>query len=454
MPIGFMVWFAAAGGIGLFWIVRLIAVELAIRKRVVLHDRSYDGPPTDAPKVSVVLAAKDEQDNIETCVTSLLDQDYPDFELIVIDDRSTDRTPAILAELKARAADRLKVLTVTELPDGWFGKSNAVHQGVAAASGDWLLFTDADCRFVSPSTISMAMRESLARDVDFLSITPTLETLALWERIIQPVCALVLIVWFLPQRVNNPASRTAYANGAFMLVRRACYDTIGGHERVRSAVNEDVQMARFAKRMGFTLRVVENKDLYLTRMYDTFTAAFRGWGRIFYGCISTMRRLSTAVALLVLLSILPWACLVAAVVGAAFAEGAAFVWWRYSIGAWLLATALLQLSMWRVYPMMRMHPAWSFTYILGVFVALGALVSAMFQSLGLMGTTWRGTTYRIGSPVLSEPGSGQNRLLRRSNGGRAALRSAGKPVPHVTPPPLTSRTPGPSAKGEEPASHV
>ena len=135
------------------------------------------------------------------------------------------------------------------------------------------------------------MRDAIETDTEFLSITPFLETLTVWERIIQPVCALVLMLFFVPQKVNDPARKTAYANGAFMLLLKSCYDAIGGHKRVQGQVNEDIQLARIAKRMAVRLRVAETDDLYRTRMYDSIGAAWSGWSRILYGSLQSMERL-------------------------------------------------------------------------------------------------------------------------------------------------------------------
>ncbi len=123
----FGVWLFLAAGLGIVWLCRFVAVGVVLRNRAVLGSRSYDSPPERAPRLSVILAAKDEENNIETCVTSLLEQDYPDFEIIVVDDRSTDATPTILRRLEATFGGedgRLRIVTIKTLRDGWFGKCN------------------------------------------------------------------------------------------------------------------------------------------------------------------------------------------------------------------------------------------------------------------------------------------------------------------------------------------
>ncbi len=387
-------WIANAVVVGLVWLIRLVFVGRSSKTKFRLSPNSYDGPPDPAPKLSVIVAAKDEQDNIETCVSTLLSQDYPDFELIAVDDRSTDQTPAILAKLADTAKGKLCVHTVKELPDGWFGKNNAMRVGIEASQGDWLCLTDADCRQISNSTLSMALRDAEESGADFLSITPILDTITTWEKITQPVCALALIVWFLPERVNDPNKRTAYANGAFMLIKRSCYDAIGGHECVRTDVNEDIQLARIAKRAGYRLRVLENEGLYRTRMYRTVRESWRGWSRIFYGSLTTPHRISIAMGSLFTFALAPWLNLIVALVMLAIAPADHTQRWFYGVLAWGFATLACQIAVWPFYRVIKMNPAWSLTYFFGACITFAMQCSAMLKAIGATNTTWRGTTYR------------------------------------------------------------
>ncbi len=410
MSIGFVVWLGAAVAVGSTWVFRWLLVSAALRSRQALGPTTYDGPPKQPPMVSILVAAKDEQDHIETCVNSLLAQDYPNFEVIVINDRSSDDTASILNRLASRHKDRLTVIHIATLRDGWFGKNNAMREGITASRGPWLLLTDADCRFTATSTLSMATREVLAHNVSLLSITPQLDTPTVWERAIQPVCGLVLISWFLPTRVNDPNTRTAYANGAFMLIKRSAYDAIGGHERVKTEVNEDVCMAGFAKSQGLGLRVVESAGLYRTRMHPSLAAAWNGWSRIYFGCLRNMRRLTISASLLVALSIVPWLSLLIALSGWAMAPTETAEVWGWSAFAWSLAVLCQQTVATRIYAMLGQRRFWSLGYVVGAVVALGMLLSAMLKVLGATSTTWRGTTYRGQS---LETGIGETPVTRR-----------------------------------------
>lgn len=376
------------------WIVRTAAMAVGLRRRLVLTSTSHASPSSEAPRLTVLVAAKDEEVNIETCVRGLLAQDYPELEIVVIDDRSRDATPRILERLSAEAGGRLTVRTVTELPGGWYGKNHAMHVGMREATGAWLLFTDADCRFLSPRALSVAVREARLHDVDFLCLTPLLDMPSRWERMIQPVCSMVLILWFLPHRVNDPRRRTAYANGAFMLVRRSCYEAIGGHAAVRQAMNEDIQLARRAKASGLRLRVMENADLYSTRMYRTFGELCRGWARIFRGCLETVPKLGTSLVLIVTFTILPCVSLAVALAGRWRCAAEEALRWNAALALWGASVFMLLALMTLYYRMLRLPVRWAPTYALGAVVAAGILIRAIRDTWTARAVRWRGTEYR------------------------------------------------------------
>jgi glycosyltransferase involved in cell wall biosynthesis len=397
---GWIIWTGLLCLVAGVWASRHLTISRAIRADRPLRGDSYGPDGSDAPRVSVLIAAKDEEDNIERAVRTMLDQDYPNFELIVINDRSEDRTAEILERIQAEQTDgRLRVVHIRELQDGWFGKNNAMHEGVAQATGEWLCFGDADCRQTSNHTLSVAVQHARARKADFLSVLPELETHGLWERIIQPVCGGLLVFWFRPDQVNDPANPIAYANGAFMLMSRACYDAIGGHTEVRTEVNEDMHMARLAKERRQRLLVVQNDGLYSVRMYSGFRQIWRGWSRIFYGCFGTFRRLRITVLALLVMNIFPYAsALIAALVLLFRGWSAAGMGWQAVGLASFAAVALQQSVIARFYRLSRTSPWLAPTFIVGTVICIGILFNAMLKLNGRTATTWRGTTYR-GSKV-------------------------------------------------------
>jgi chlorobactene glucosyltransferase len=393
MTVGWVIWLVLLGAICVVWLLRHGQIARYHRRESALESTTYDGPPVDPPRLSVLVAAKDEGENIEACVRSMLAQNYPNFRLIAIDDRSADDTGQILDRIAAED-QRLTVVHVQHLREGWFGKNNAMREGYDRADGEWLCFTDADCRQTSDRTLSVAMRFAMEKGVDFLSVLPRLETHSLWERIIQPACGGLMVFWFNPSDVNNPKHPTAYANGAFMLMKRTTYETIGGHEPFKTEVNEDMHMARAAKRAGKVLRVVQNKDLYVTRMYTNFRAIWRGWSRIFYGCFETFRRLRITLMVMLFSGLLPWYSMVAAWVMVALRGWPEAGPWRWVA---LMATAAVlcqQSVLVRFYRMSETPPVLAPTYPVAGTIVCGMLINAMTKLGGRTTTTWRGTTYR------------------------------------------------------------
>jgi chlorobactene glucosyltransferase len=374
------------------WTSRHFQLSRAARMMPPLDSTMYGNDDGALPTVSLLVAAKDEAANIEACVCSLVAQDYSRLEIISVNDRSSDATGAILDRLAAESS-RLTALHVRELRAGWFGKNNAMREGIERAGGEWLCFTDADCVQTCQRSLTIAMRYALEKGVDFLSVLPAHETKGFWESVIQPACSGIMMIWFNPLRVNNPARRTAYANGAFMLMRRSCYEAIGGHDAVKTELNEDMHMARRAKEAGQRLLVVSNVDLYTVRMYDGFAQTRAGWSRIFYGCFGTLRRLVATAVMVVMVSLLPWVALAASLVAVLLAA-APETPWRALLSA-SAATCLMQVTvMLRFYRLNRLHPGYALAYPLGVAIGLWALVGAIRRLGGRSTTTWRGTTYR------------------------------------------------------------
>ncbi|MBN1490205.1 MAG: glycosyltransferase [Phycisphaerae bacterium] len=398
MTIGWWLWLVPLWLVALVWASRHLDVSRAKREFPPLDEDSYDAPPEPAPKVSILIAAKDEAANIETAVRTMLEQDYPNFELIVINDRSTDGTRDILdrlaAESSANGNGRLRVVHIEQLRDGWFGKNNAMREGMTHATGDWLCFSDADCKQTSTRTLSLAMRHALEHGVDFLSVLPFLDARSLWERIIQPVCGAVMVFWFHPRRVNNPDHPAAYANGAYMLMTRETYDTIGGHELVKAEVNEDMHMARLTKERQRRLKVVQNDGLYSVRMYTGLGEIWRGWSRIFYGCFGTSRRLRISMLFLLCTNVFPYASAILAWVMVALRGWSdAGPWAAVAVSA-TLAVGLQMSVIARFYRLSRVSPWLAPTFIVGAVICIGMLASAMRRLGGRGTTTWRGTTYR------------------------------------------------------------
>jgi glycosyltransferase involved in cell wall biosynthesis len=335
----------------------------------------------------VLIAAKDEEPNIERCLRGMLAQDYPRLRVVCANDRSGDRTGVIIDELAAQDA-RLTPVHIRELPEGWFGKNHAMHRAVQQATGEWLCFSDADCTYDSPQLLSAAMRFAMREGAEFLSVLPRLEAASTAEWIVQPVAGAIMVFWYPPQRVNDPRSLVAYANGAFMLMSRAAYDRLGGHEPIRATLNEDMHLARRAKQIGVRLRVIRGGSLYSCRMYTGLGQIWRGWSRIFYGCLGTLPRLVGSIAMLTFFSVSPYVSLISSPLAGSAAGLVAL--------AACAAIVCQQSVMWRFYALSQMPPYAALTYPLGAAFCIAATMNALLKWAGAAGTTWRGTSYAAG----------------------------------------------------------
>jgi chlorobactene glucosyltransferase len=224
----------------------------------------------------VLVPARNEEENIGGCIRSLLNQDYPNFEVIVLDDNSTDRTWRILNELSAKN-NKLRILKGEPLPDGWFGKHWACHQLSQNADGEVFLFTDADTRH-NPNSLKDGIAGMIAEKADLITAFPREETISWGELIMVPLfpwfilCFLPLIVAY---RTQSPAFSAAI--GQFLMISREAYKKIGGYEAIRQEAVDDVALARNIKANGLRWRMSLGYDQLYCRMYHGFREAYSGF---------------------------------------------------------------------------------------------------------------------------------------------------------------------------------
>ncbi len=383
------------GLVALVWLTRHLQISRERRVGTVLTPTSPADLPDEPPAMTIIVAAKDEQDNIRGCLESLLAQDYPNLEVICANDRSTDDTSRIAHEL-ADKDSRLRVIDIDHLPESWTGKCHAVHSAIGQARGEWLLLTDADCRFLCPATARVAMRHALDHNADLLSALPELEIGSVWESVIQPICSGVMMVWHHPDKVNNTASVRAYANGAFMLFRRDAWQAVGGHEGVKRALNEDIELAvKVKQHPELTLRVARTAGLFSVRMYTSLRQILAGWARIFLGTFRSLGKTLASLALVVVMGIGPWVCAAWACI--ALAGGARPGWLWGLAGAVSLTACLLQLTViGRFRKLANAGLAWTWTYPLGSIVVSWILIRAAMKVRPGAKVVWKGTVYESG----------------------------------------------------------
>ncbi len=247
-----------------------VAIVLAARM-----PRLDPAPPNASagpvPTVSAVIAARNEEEDLPATLDTLLAQDYPALEVVVVEDGSTDRT----AEVIDARAPRVRRVTPPPLPAGWVGKNWACAAGARAATGDWLLFLDADVR-THPAAVRTTVDWARREGAELATIAPRVEMIGVWERIVLPFYIQIVLTYFRAPHVNRDGSRSAMANGQYWLTPRTSYEAVGGHEADRSVVLEDVAISRRYRAAGRPMRVAWAPELAVTRMYRDRAEMFEG----------------------------------------------------------------------------------------------------------------------------------------------------------------------------------
>lgn len=229
--------------------------------------------PAVWPKVSVIFAARNEGLTVGAAVPTMLRLDYPDLELIAVNDRSEDDTGAVLDKLSA-TDPRLRVVHVKELPYGWLGKTHALQLGAEQAAGEWILFTDADIHF-TPDVLRRAVAHARAHSLDHLAAVPRLHEHGHWLGICVSAFSLLFALFVRPWRVPNPASRCHGGIGAFNLVRATTYHKLGGHTPLRLRPDDDLKLGKLMKSGGFS-EIVLGAGALSVAWYATVGEMVRG----------------------------------------------------------------------------------------------------------------------------------------------------------------------------------
>jgi len=340
-------------------------------------------------RVSAIIPARDEEVNIARVVRSLAHQ--PGIrEILVVDDQSGDRTGEILAALQVEIP-LLRTLRVESLPEGWVGKTHAVAKGARVATGDWLLFTDADTDHLAGSLAELVQRAE-DEHADLLSISPGQVTPTWWEKSVIPFVYVQLASLFRFEEVSDPHSPAAAANGQYLLVRREIYERVGGHEAVKSEILEDVELARRIKARGGKLLFLPGARWVRTRMYHSFRAMWQGWTKNLYLLYEgNLSKMLATVASLWLLDLLPVIAFMVACLGIALGRAGGVVT-PVALGLFLLALAR-QWSYGRALARLGFDPALASYQALGA-ALLGALMLGSLCAHRARGNIeWKGRHY-------------------------------------------------------------
>lgn len=349
------------------------------------------GPPDfyrALPRVSVVVPARNEAEHIEAALTSLLQLDYPDYEVIAVDDRSDDTTGEIIDRLSSHWRERdeashhlLNVLHVSELPQGWLGKVHAMWKAAQHATGEWLLFTDADVVFRADA-LRRAMVYALREQADHVVLFPTMIMETVGERMMMAFFQSQFIFAHRPWKVADPKSRDSLGVGAFNLVRRSVYEKNGSYAALRMAVLDDMMLGELVKRNGFRQRCVFGPDLVKLHWVVGAFGMVRNLTKNFFAIFRfNVPFTLAAVCGVLLINLGPF-------VGLLFAHGWAHLGYALALSAIAIMyfgmTIKSEISPWYFF----LHPA-------GTLLFAYTMLRSMTVTLACCGIEWRGTFYSL-----------------------------------------------------------
>ncbi|MBW6508777.1 MAG: glycosyltransferase [Desulfuromonadales bacterium] len=247
----------------------LIALELIYRARHLINLRQVTPlAPSQLPPLSIIVAARNEEEQMEAALTSLLQIDYPELEIIVVNDRSSDGTGKILAQMTTNHP-QLKTLTIDDLPDGWLGKNHALWQGSRIAGGNLLLFTDADI-IMAPETLQKAVSLLEQQQIDHLAVSPGLKMPGMLLTLLAACFGFFFGLYTRPWKVADPRNRCHIGVGAFNLVRASTYRQIDGHRRIRLRPDDDLKLGKIIKDAGFRQQFAYGHELINVQWYGSF----------------------------------------------------------------------------------------------------------------------------------------------------------------------------------------
>ena len=368
--------------LGLTWLWRLVDAAVGVPKIADISRPEWVGQPRAGPRVSIVVPACNEAADIEATLLRLLSLHYENYEIIAVDDRSTDETGEIMERIAATAPrDRLKIIRITELPAGWMGKPHAMWSAAKQASGDWLLFTDADVLF-KPDALRRALAYAHTERADHLVLFPRMVMKHPGERMMIAFFQTLFVFGHRPWKVADPKTKDHIGVGAFNMIRRSTYEALGTYQALRFDVLDDMKLGKVVKNAGYAQRNVFGADLISIRwakgawgVVDNLTKNFFAimsfqWPRALAGCFA-----------LAFVNLIPF-------VGIWLAHG----WARLGFGVALF-------SMFSIYVGMSQKsdipPYYFVLHPVSTVLFVYTMLRSTFLTLARGGVVWRGTFYPL-----------------------------------------------------------
>jgi glycosyltransferase involved in cell wall biosynthesis len=374
-----------AGSIlALVWFSRLLDAALGMRKVADISRPEWNRKPAASPpRVSIIVPARNEDAHIASALSTLLKLDYDNYEVIAVNDRSTDRTGEVMNQiaLTPEAKGRLKIIHITELPSGWLGKAHAMWTAANQADGDWLLFTDADVLF-RPDVLTRALAYAEAESADHLVLFPRMIMKSPGERMMIAFFQTLFVFGHRPWKVADPKTKDHMGVGAFNLIRRRVYDAVGSYQALRFEVVDDMKLGKIVKNSGYAQRNVYGADLISLR-----------WAHGAMGMVNNLTKNSFAI-----MSFQLWRALLSAF-ALAFLNLVPFVGIWIAHGWARLPYAVALASIFGIYVGMSWEsdiPAYYFVlHPIGATLFVYIMLRSMILTLARGGVVWRGTFYSL-----------------------------------------------------------
>ncbi len=367
------------GFIAFFWLTHGLRVAYGAFQLPWLNDFSPAGD-TDCPRISLLFAARDEEEKLPGALATLMEIDYPDLEVIAVDDRSKDATPRILDEFAA-AHPRLRIVHVTKLPPGWLGKPHALQKAFEVSTGDWLLFTDADVRF-KPDVLRRAITLANSRAFDHLTLLSDVEMVGFWETVLLTFFGMAFHISSDPSRASQPNSRFYVGIGAFQLLKRSAYEASGTHRRLAMEVVDDMKLGKIVKQSGFRSGAGVAQGSITVRWHAGLGNLIRGVTKNFFAGVGYSVPLAAiSFAGLLLINVAPF-------LGLLFGHGWIRIFAAIAAGIALCFHTAVAVTM-------RVSPLYALTHPLGAILLSYMLLRSTVVTIRQGGIVWRDTFYSL-----------------------------------------------------------
>jgi len=369
--------------LGLAWFWRLAEAALGVPKIADIARSEWDRKPPADPRVSIIVPACNEEADIEATLTLLLALDYDNYEVIAVDDRSSDQTGVIIDRIAAEAktSGRLKAVHITELPPGWMGKPHAMWSASNVATGGWLLFTDADVSF-KPDTLRRALSYAESERADHVVLFPRMIMKNSGEKMMIAFFQTLFVFGHRPWKVADPKTKDHIGVGAFNMIRRPVYDALGTYQALRFEVLDDMKLGKVVKNAGYAQRNVFGEDLISIRWAKSAFGVVDNLTKNFFAIMSFQwpRALASCVAL-AFLNLVPFA-------GVWLAHG----WAKLGYGVALFSMFSIYVGMSRK---SDIPPYYFVLHPVSTALFVYTMLRSTFLTLGLGGVRWRGTFYPL-----------------------------------------------------------